>query len=221
MVSTRRRALWIALFLPLTAGCLESEIRHDIYLEPDGAAVWSVLQTDVVSNEKDPAKRDREEREFRKRLLGENPPIAEALRILGGWKVETVVLRDERPFALAVKARFPRVDRMLEEYFDRVHPEAGVDADLDREGARTTLTIEISPVEEEGAEADAAVAALEVGDDNLRIHLTTGRFVAAKGFVIEAEGRRAVPILGGGGEEGERVLTLSWEDVAPQGSPSP
>lgn len=211
MVSTRRRALWIALFLPVATGCLESEIRHDIYLEPDGAAVWSVLQTDVVSNEKDPAERDREEREFRKRLLGENPPIAEALRFLGGWKVETVVLRDERPFALAVKARFPRVDRMLEEYFDRVHPEAGVDADLEREGARTTLTIEISPVEEEGLEGDAVVAALEVGDDNLRIHLTRGRFVAAEGFMIEGEGRRAVPLLSSGERDGARVLSLTWE----------
>jgi hypothetical protein len=101
---------------------------------------------------------------------------------------------------------------MLEEYFDRVHPEAGVDAGLDKEGARTTLTIEISPVEEGGPEGDAAVAALEVGDGNLRIHLTRGRFVAAEGFAIEAEGRRAVPVLGDGGEAGERALSLTWEE---------
>jgi hypothetical protein len=206
-------ALFVAGCLGLLAvGCLDSEIRHDIYLDPDGSAVWSVLQTDVVSNEKDPAERDREEREFRKRLLGDDPPVAEALRVLGGWKVETIVLRDERPFAVAAKARFPRVDRMLEEYFDRVHPESGVRADLERDEGRTTLRIEITGEGEEAATLDPA-AALEVGDGNLRIHLTRGRFVAAEGFVLEAEGTRAIPVLDGGDAEG-RVLTLTWEDGA-------
>lgn len=208
----RRNVLFLlaaCLAVP-AAGCLDSEIRHDIYLEPDGSAVWSVLQTDVVSTEKDPVERDREEREFRKRLLGDDPPVAEALRLVGGWKVETIVLRDERPFALAVKARFPRVDRMLEEYFDRVHPEAGLEADLERDGPRTTLRIEISGEGEESEGLDPA-AALEVGDGNLRIHLTRGRFVAAEGFVLEADGTRAIPVLGGD-EVGERVLSLTWED---------
>lgn len=209
----KKPALFVAGCLGLfAAGCLDSEIRHDVYLDPDGSAVWSVLQTDVVSNEKDPVARDREEREFRKRLLGDDPPIAEALRILGGWKVETVIIRDERPFALAAKARFPRVDRMLEEYFDRVHPEAELDADLERDGALTTLRIEISGEGEEATVVDPA-AALAVGDGNLRIHLTRGRFVSAEGFVLEADGRRALPVLEGGDAEGERVLSLTWEDV--------
>ena len=196
-----------------TVSCLDSDVEHDIVLDPDGSAVWSVLERHVVSDESDPAKRDAEERIYRERLLAGDPPVAEALRALGGWNVNVHVLRDERPFAVEASARFARVDRMLEEYLDRADPGTRAEVVLDDDGARTTLRIVLHEGGDDDAESDPAVGALQVAGDNLTFLLTRGRFVEAVGFRIDDAHARAAlafeeaPVADGVG----RILSLSWE----------
>ena len=44
-------------------GCLQKEVGQTIYLSPSGA-VWTVIERDVRSDEKDPASRIREEQDY-------------------------------------------------------------------------------------------------------------------------------------------------------------
>ena len=48
----------------LTAGCLRSETTHVLYVSPDGGVTWTTTEADVHSDEKDPAARMAEEREY-------------------------------------------------------------------------------------------------------------------------------------------------------------
>lgn len=198
-----------------TVSCLDAEVEHDIVLDPDGSAVWSVLERHVVSDESDLAKRDAEERAYRERLLAGDPPIAEALRALGGWNVNVHVLRDERPFAVEVSARFSRVDRMLQEYLDRADPGTRAEVDLEDDGTRKTLRIVLHEGGEDDAESDPAVGALRVGGDNMTFLLTRGRFVEAVGFRIDDGGMRADLVFDEApvSEGGARVLLLTWEEA--------
>ena len=46
------------------AGCLAADTSHVLYLRPDGAVTWAVLERDVRSRDDDPLVRAREESEF-------------------------------------------------------------------------------------------------------------------------------------------------------------
>lgn len=220
------RFLAVALAVLSSAGCLRADVEHTVVIEPDGSVEWSVFQSQVVSTDADPMVRQQEEEAFRRRLLDRDPPIAEALRILGGWRVEVDVLRDERPFAVSASARFSRLDRMLQSYFDRVHPESGVRVELDQDGVRSTLRIFLPESDKETAEPtkeDEALSQLQVEEDNFHLFLARGRFVEAEGFRIDLEGSRATPALDDAkeGESPERVLTITWEEVSSSRPPAP
>ena len=167
--------------LLLTAGCLQKETSHTLYLAPDGSVAWVASEGNVYSDETDPGKRiEEEQRYIGPALLGAHG-VARGLAALGPLSaVRTTILRDERPFHVVTDARFRAVDRALE----RVFTEMGVktSASLVREADRTILRVSLDftkPL----AERETPVS--ELFDlAHLRFVLTDGRFGDVTGFDV-------------------------------------
>jgi hypothetical protein len=111
---TRALAI-IALAAALaTTGCLQKATTSTIYLQPDGSFEWVVLERDVRSDEADAAKRDAEEFAYVDAIGRDSHGVAESFRALGGRGVRTRLLRDTRPYAAMVDARFDSLSRMID-----------------------------------------------------------------------------------------------------------
>jgi hypothetical protein len=167
--------------LLLTAGCLQKETSHTLYLAPDGSVAWVASEANVYSDETDLGKRiEEEQRYIGPALLGAHG-VARGLAALGPQgAVRTTILRDERPFHVVTDARFRAVDRALE----RVFTEMGVktSASLVREADRTILRVSLDftrPL----AERETPVSEL-FDIEHLRFVLTDGRFGAVTGFDV-------------------------------------
>ncbi|HJR60932.1 MAG TPA: hypothetical protein VJ813_16090 [Vicinamibacterales bacterium] len=164
----------------LTAGCLQKDAVHTLYLSPDGAVRWVVDESTVYSDEADEGKRVAEEQAFIGPALIGTHTAARALQALAAdGLVRTTVVRDERPFHVITETRFSRVERALE----RLFTEAGVKASarLEQDGRRSTLRIRLDFAKDPEERASPVVKMLEDVDD-LRFVLTDGRFVAGGGF---------------------------------------
>src|SRR5512145_7953 len=130
----------VILAATVTAGCLQKETTHTLYLTPDGAVSWVAVEANVYSDEADPGKRAAEEHAYiGPALLGAHR-VARGLHALEPASlVRTTVVRDERPFHVISEAKFSRIDAMLE----RLLVESGLPArvTLSQEDDRTTLRI--------------------------------------------------------------------------------
>jgi hypothetical protein len=174
--------------LLLTAGCLQKETSHTLYLAPDGSVAWVASEDNVYSDETDLGKRIAEEQQYIGPALVGTHGIARGLAALGPQHaVRTTILRDERPFHVVTDARFRAVDRVLERVFTDMGVRAS--ASLVREADRTTLRISLDfsrPL----VERETPVS--ELFDlDHVRFVLTDGRFGAVTGFDV-TEGMVAV-----------------------------
>jgi hypothetical protein len=167
--------------LLLTAGCLQKETSHTLYLAPDGAAGWVTSEVNVHSDETEPGKRIAEEQQYVGRALLGAHGVARALAALGPQgAVRTTVIRDERPFHVVTDARFRAVDRVLE----RVFTEMGVrtSASLVRQADTATLRVSLDfskPLDERETELSELFEL-----DHFRFVLTDGRFGAVTGFDV-------------------------------------
>src|SRR5436190_23771504 len=86
-------------------GCRQKEVGQSIYLSPAGA-VWTVIERDVRSDEKDPASRIREEQEYLLAARAGQHGVARAFRSLGAQPVTTTWLRRDRPYSVMTEGRF-------------------------------------------------------------------------------------------------------------------
>ena len=165
-----------------TAGCLQKETTHTVYLTPDGGARWVADEAGVHSDEEDPGARVAEEQAFIGPALIGGGRMAQAFQALGSdGLVKTTVLRDERPFHVVTEAPFASVDRL----FAKLFKETGVPATvtLTRDGDRTTLRMRFDFTREVDERATAAAALLE-DLDRLKFVLSHGEFVAGGGFDV-------------------------------------
>lgn len=200
--------LWIALALGCT-GCLRKERVQILYLEPDGAVTWTVVDTLVRSDEKDPAEAANEERAWLRAVDRIEHPTAEALRMLGAAWVTARIERSERPYAAITEAWFPSIDGPLESLLRGFGLEADAELWNDGDGMRLRLTYR----EVEGAQPEETeqAAALELADDDerFRLVLTKGAFVAAEGFRLEQDDTVAI-LEPEEREDGNGALELAW-----------
>ncbi len=169
----------------LTAGCLQKETSHTLYLAPDGSTVWVTSESDVRSSETDAGKRILEEQDYIGAALLGNHGVARGLAALRPQSVvRTTILRDERPFHVVTDARFAAVDPVLE----RVFTEMGIrtSASLVRGSDGNTLRVRLDfshPLEEH----ETPVSQLMDNIEHFRIVLTEGRFGAVSGFDVTNE----------------------------------
>jgi hypothetical protein len=186
------------------SGCLRQEVTHTIYLGPAGV-VWSAIERDIRSDERQPADRFREEHDFVLAAGAGAHPIAKALQRLGGRSVATTWLRRDRPYSIVTEARFADA-RVLVQAILR-DAQAQGDVTLMADGCQTKLAIRV----------DLASAPESRGDDELltdlaayRFVLSEGRFISADGFLIENDGAVAVPDPDKSAADDILTLALTW-----------
>lgn len=183
-----------ALAAALACGaCIEKETAHSIYLSPDGSVAWTVIESDVRSDAAAvDGRRDEEARFLAAALAGTND-VAAAFAALEPSRVQTRVLRRDRPLAVMTEARFPDASALGV----RILGALGVPGDVyvTRDGEVTTLHLHLDfrGIDEDSG-AETPVIALLSELSTYRIVLTDGRFVAAEGFALDQAGRVARPI---------------------------
>ena len=170
----------------LATGCLVDETTHGFYLHPDGGVTWTVRQEDVRSNSEE--RRTEEEETFLANVRVERHAVALAFDLLAARRVETLILRDARPYTVVTRARFARIDRVLQNLLDGLCVRA--DVELRREGDEVQLTVDYSPDVVDDCESDQEeiLSALVEEPEHFRFVLSEGRFVEAEGFEIARDG---------------------------------
>ena len=98
-------ALAMAASLAATA-CLQKDTTSTIYLRQDGSLDWVVLEQNVRSDDADAATRAAEEAAYVDDVARGEHGVADAFLDLGAHDVSIRWLRDSRPYALMIDARF-------------------------------------------------------------------------------------------------------------------
>ena len=219
----KKTALILTILLTCTA-CLEKDIRHDLYLYPDGSVDWTTMESNVRSTISDPAERDMEDSQYLMAAQRGEHSMALALESMGGRRVRSRIIRDERPFRVLTSAYFVSIEKM----FRRMLDEAGIKNEVDLElgvlvedpgtGAEILCDRLVIRIEEEETkeddEEDPPVSEILFSLEEMQIVLVEGRFVAARGFEIHSRGDLATMEPDDGEqqdpEENESVYWLSW-----------
>jgi hypothetical protein len=182
----------VLLTIPLTTACLVKTTTHRLYLSPQGALTWSVLEQDVRSSESNLANRAAEEHAFLDGVASGTHPALEAFTRLAPSRTSVRLLRAERPYTVQTDAHFERVDAVVEALLSELHVPGK--ATLQREGDEWTLTIaiDLSAVGDEDVDTPVATLLAELEElEAYRVILTDGRFIAAAGFEVLDEGAAA------------------------------
>ena len=166
----------------LTAGCLQKETTHTLYLAPDGSVSWVTSEANVHSDETEIGKRIPEEQAYIGAALLGTHGAARGLAAVGPrGAVRTTVLRDERPFHVVTDTNFAAVDRVLTRVFTEMSIRTS--ASLVRGSDENTLRVRLDfshPLEEH----DTPVSQLMDNVEHFRIVLTDGRIGPATGFDV-------------------------------------
>ena len=169
-----------------SAGCLQTEKAHTLYVAADGTVTWIVVEKDVRSDDRDPAKAAAEEREYITRARAGDHAVAHAFVRSHALNVTTHIVRDRRPYTVVTTAQFPSLDVLGQGLIDAI----GLDAtsELTDEGpqSRWTLTIRSDEVAE-----DASADLTTLLDEPWHVVLERGRFVDAQNVRI-AHDQRAI-----------------------------
>jgi len=208
-----RRTLTIGLAALLAAACLIKDETHTIYLEPDGALLWQVLEQHVRSDVEDDLERQREEREFVEEARAGRSAVALAFDALGARSVQSRLLRDERPYSLLTTARFGAIDELAQRFLDALGQVGSVERIDEGSTSRFVMTIVVDEDCDVGDGFDVLLPLLDDAED-YRLLLTRGRFIDATGFRLLDGGTAAVPeawseeqIVANGGRA---TFSLTW-----------
>ena len=201
-----------ALFAATLAlgACLRKETTHTLYLSPDGAVVWWTLEDNVHSDATGVDERAAEESAYFARAAAGSGDIAGGLAALEPTRVQTRVLRHERPFTVLTEAWFPRAESLANAIIAAFRIPG--DAYLTHDEAAVTLHIHL---DFRGADEDDdnATPVVNLIDplSTYRIVLTDGQFVAASGFAIDESGTIARPVPARDDGVGQVLdLSLTW-----------
>ena len=172
----------------LTAGCLQKETSHTLYLAPDGSVEWVTSEANVRSTETDGATQIAEEQRYIGGVWVRTHGVARGLAVLGPvGVVQTTVVRERRPFHVVTSANFTAVDRV----FARLFTEMGISttASLVYGNGENTLRVRLD-FSRQLDERETPVSELGDNIEHLRIVLTEGRFATVSGFDV-ADGTSA------------------------------
>jgi len=189
------------------SGCLQREVTHTFYLSPSGV-VWSVIERDVRSDERQPADRFREEHDYVLAAGAGAHPIAEALQRLGARSVATTWLRRDRPYSVMTEGTFAGARELVLAILRDAQAQG--DATLAVDGCQTNLAIHVDIASAPESRSDRALDELFTDLFAYRFVLTEGRFVSADGFLIEGDGAVAVPNPAKAPVDGMLTLALTW-----------
>ena len=207
----------LAAALAASTGCLQKETTSTIYLRTDGSLDWVVFERDVRSDETEASKRAAEELGYVDAAVNGRLPLAESFRALGGEGVRTQLLRDTRPYAAMIDARFDGLGRI----FDSQLAGCGVPYDISQtvEGEVTTwrLWADIGVDGDKLADSDDCGSAFSGMSDamDVTVILLDGTFTKAEGFTLAGSDRATLDDEAGSDalkkNNGQLVLSLSWK----------
>jgi hypothetical protein len=210
----------LAVLVGSTTACFEIEGRHVLYLSPDGAVTWTVLEEEIRIDADSGEGRTEKEEEFLDRVVTGEHVAAVSLGALYPSSVHGRILRDETPQAILTEARYPGIDRVYQNLFDLYGVAASTELTVEED--RTRLRIAFWPQDYEEDEEDDGSSDDEPGrshsDEILlalildcRIVLTEGRFLEGRGFEILDGGTAARPaeLDTDEAEDENRPVTLS------------
>ncbi len=172
----------LAAAVSLSAGCLQKETTHTLYLAPDGSVAWVTSEANVRSDETEISKRIGEEQVYLGAALLGTHGVAQGLAAInpkGG--VRTTVIRDERPFHVVTAASFAAVDSVLTRVFTEMAIKTS--AALTRGSDANTLRVRLDfsqPLQEH----ETPVSQLMDNIEHFRIVLTEGRIGPVSGFDV-------------------------------------
>ena len=199
----------VALTATLLAGCKEEdrETQSVLYLQPDGAATWTILEWDIQPGIKGPEdRRPAAERDFLAAAHNDAYPIKATFERAGATRASTTLLKDSSPFEIYTLGEFRGVDQM----FRDLYMAAGFlcTSTIEHDGAVTRWTLRVL---DEGGNSLPDVESLEDAFDKLKVVLTKGRFVEARGFKILDD--RTAEVAPGDKRDGEpEMLVLAWTE---------
>jgi len=207
-------AVVAALVSMLTGGCLVYDRTDTFYLEPDGSVIWSVIEKDVRSDAEAPADRAREEAEYFAAVMAQHHELARGLRQLTPIDLRTRVLRTTLPYTVVTEGKFSGLDVLGQRLIARLGLAGSSVLEVTPEGTQWTFTVRESVASHDGGDDDD-MAGLARGLDRMQFVLTRGRFAAAQGFELSADGRVARFVEDAAAEariaEGaDFVLSLRW-----------
>ena len=172
----------VAAAVALTAGCLQKETTHTLYLAPDGSVAWVASEANIHSDETEVGKRIAEEQAYIGAAFLGTHGAARGLAAIGPQgSVRTTVLRDERPFHVVTDANFAAVDRVLARVFTEMAVKTS--ASLVRGSDENTLRVRLDfsrPLEEH----ETPVSQLMDNIEHFRVVLTEGRIGHVTGFDV-------------------------------------
>ncbi|HVS16480.1 MAG TPA: hypothetical protein VMV46_21400 [Thermoanaerobaculia bacterium] len=169
-----------------TLGCMVGEVTHTVYLEPDGSMTWIVEESWMRSAEDDPRARRSEESEWLAARVGETHAQAEAFWQLGAARVETLVVRDRRPFQVVTRATFRNPADALERLFHASGLRGEIELAGDRRAGAIAIAIDVEGSQHDGGNEIGAVGSL-LSFDRLRLMVSDGRFVDAVGLELDGD----------------------------------
>jgi hypothetical protein len=196
----------VALFS--TAGCLRKDLTHTIYVSPTGVT-WSAFEKDVRSDAADPANRMGEEQDYILAARAGQHAVARTLRSLGGTRIETTILRRDRPFTVMTDARFGDLAELAVSMIKLARVRG--DASIKRNGCEKTLEVWFDAESTADMDGDA-LADLMSEATSYRLVLTEGRFLRGEGFSIEEDGAMASPGAAVTPEDGIVRAALTWTE---------
>jgi len=207
----------VAVAAAMCGGCLRKEVDQTIYLAP-GGTIWTVVERNVRSDEKEPGDRIVEEHDYYLAADAGNHPAAQAFRRLGAQSVTTTWLRRERPYTVMTEARFGDLRQLA----TAILRDAGAQGDVSlvRDGCETKFGVRVAVDPSAGnpsagnppppSAGDSALDALLTDLENYRFVLAEGRFTSADGFRILDEGTIAVWDENKSATDGILSLALGW-----------
>jgi hypothetical protein len=203
----------------LTVGCFEIPGEHVLYLEPDGAVTWTVLEEEIRFDGESRKSRRLQEDEFLDRVVAGEHVAAEALSALYPRTLDSRVLREDAPQTVWTEASYPGIDLVYRNLFDLMGMPAVVELEVEEEQTRLVITA-WPGADEDGSESDGDEISDEAGEMLMalfmkcRIVLTEGKFVSAEGFEIADDGLAVEPVDVDTSEAEEHntpvTLSLTW-----------
>jgi hypothetical protein len=196
------------LGLVSTSACLRKEATHTIYISPSGVT-WSTIEKDVRSDDVEPDRRLFEEQDYILNARAGQHGVARALRLLGGTRVDTTILRRERPFTVLTDGQFGDPAQLAIALMRAVQVRG--DATMERDGCERMFRAWMD-VESSTSDGSNPVADLIAEASSYRLVLADGRFLRGEGFTIEDDGSVATPGAPSTLEDGTVRVSLTWRE---------
>jgi hypothetical protein len=207
----------LGILLPTMTGCLLKETTHTLYLEPNGAVVWRVVEKDVRSDAEDEEARHEEELEYLAAARSGKSGIAMDFDELGALRIDTQLISDRRPFFVVIDAAFASIEDLALAILEETCPQGS--ADLEFGGDRASFIARCPLDDRDGAssetlEEDTVGFNLIDDADCYRVVLTAGRFVDATGFDLDADDTALLRDLSDeelAANDDVAIFALTWE----------